>query len=121
MFYSFHPIIALIFYIEAWAPVNLTATYLSTNRVLLEWTFVKAPTTATSYIVYYQSRGVNCCNSSLFTINKESSTQHQLNNLPSKEVHSISLVVMRQADGNTFYLPSLVAGPVDPGILGTIF
>ena len=38
------------------------------------------------------------------------------NNLPPGGIHSISLVAMRQGQNDLAYLPSVVAGPVDPGI-----
>ena len=41
---------------------------------------------------------------------------HQLNDIPPGGIHSISLVAMRQGQSVLVYLPSLVAGPVDPGM-----
>ena len=97
--------------------MNLTATYQSITIVLLEWIFVNAPGHATKYVVYYQSGGVSY--NSSFTRSEETGTFYHLV-LPPEGVHSISLVAINQAEGNTVYLPSLVAGPVDPGRLFTI-
>ena len=98
-------------------PMNLTATYQSFTIVLLEWIFVHTPGRATKHVVYYQSGGVSY--NSSFTHSRDSGTFYQLA-LPPEGVYSISLVAMNQAEGNVVYLPSLVAGPVNPGILFTI-
>ena len=98
--------------------MNLTATYKSITSVLLEWIFVHAPGRATKHVVYYQSGGVSY--NSSFTRSEEAGTFYHLT-LPPEGVHSISLVAIRQADGNIVFLPSLVAGPVDPGRLFTIY
>ena len=65
-------------------------------------------------MVYYQSGGVSYSES--FSLRRDSETIHQLNNLPPGGIHSISLVAMRQGQSVPAYLPSFVAGPVDPGI-----
>ena len=65
-------------------------------------------------MVYYQSGGVSYSDS--FSLRRGSATIHQLNNLPAGGIHSISLVAMRQGQNILSYLPSLVAGPVDPGM-----
>ena len=65
-------------------------------------------------MVYYQSGGVSYNDS--FSLRTASATIHQLNNLPAGGIHSFSLVAMRQGLSVLAYLPSLVAGPVDPGI-----
>ena len=93
---------------------GLTATYHSTTSVLLEWTFAQSPSTDVNYVVYYQSGGVSYNDS--FNLRRGSATIHQLNNLPAGGIHSISLVAMRQGRSVLAYLPSLVAGPVDPGM-----
>ena len=93
--------------------MNLTATYQSITSVLLEWIFVHTPGRATIHIVYYQSGGVSY--NSSFTRNGDSGTFYHLA-LPPEGIHSISLVTVYQAEVNLVYLPSLVAGPVDPGI-----
>ena len=98
-----------------YTPTGLTATYHSTTSVLLEWTFAQPPSTEISYVVYYQSGGVSYSES--FSLRRDSETIHQLNNLPPGGIHSISLVAMRQTQSLVLaYLPSLVAGPVDPGM-----
>ena len=94
--------------------MNLTATYQSITSVLLEWIFVHIPGLTTSIVVYYQSGGVSYNIS--FTHSEDSATFYHLV-LPPEGVHSISLVAVYQAEVNTVYLPSLVAGPVDPGML----
>ena len=100
---------------ETQAPINLTATNkLSSTSVLLEWTFLQSPIAGISYVVYYQSGGVSYNES--FHLRRGSATIHQLNNLPPGGIHSISLVAMRQGQNVLAYLPSLVAGPVDPGM-----
>ena len=63
-------------------------------------------------MVYYQSGGVSYSES--FSRSRGSETI--LNNLPAGGIHSISLVAMRQTESTLAYLPSLVAGPVDPGM-----
>ena len=65
-------------------------------------------------MVYYQSGGVSYSDS--FSLRRDSETIHQLNNLPAGGIHSISLVAMRQGQSVLAYLPSVVAGPVDPGM-----
>ena len=65
-------------------------------------------------MVYYQSGGVSYNES--FSLRRDSETIHQLNDLPAGGMHSISLVAMRQGLSILAYLPSLVAGPVDPGM-----
>ena len=65
-------------------------------------------------MVYYESGGVSYSES--FSLRGGSETTHQLNNLPARGIHSISLVAMRQGLSVLAYLPSLVAGPVDPGM-----
>ena len=65
-------------------------------------------------MVYYESGGVSYSES--FSLRRDSLTIHQLNNLPAGGIHSISLVAMRQGLSILAYLPSLVAGPVDPGM-----
>ena len=65
-------------------------------------------------MVYYQSGGVSLSDS--FSLRRDSATIHQLNNLPAGGIHSISLVAVRQGIYILIYLPSLVAGPVDPGM-----
>ena len=48
------------YFSETQAPTSLTATYDSmATSVLLEWTFPQSPSTDLSYVVYYQSGGVN--------------------------------------------------------------
>ena len=79
--------------------------------VVLEWTFPQQPSTDVNYVVYYQSGGVES-----FSLMRGSATIHQLNNLPAGGIHSISLVAMRQGQNLLAYLPSVVAGPVDPGM-----
>ena len=69
-------------------------------------------------MVYYQSGGVSYNES--FSLRRGSETTHQLNNLPAGGIHSISLVAMRQGQNVLAYLPSLVAGPVDPGMFRII-
>ena len=96
-----------------YTPTGLTATYKSTTSVLLEWTFAQSPSTGISYVVYYQSGGVSYS----LSLRRGSETIHQLNDLPPGGIHSISLVAMRQGQNLLAYLPSLVAGPVDPGML----
>ena len=98
------------------APIDLTATYKSTSSILLEWTFPQSPSTEINYVVYYQSGGVSYNES--FSLRRGSATSiHQLNDLPAGGIHSISLVPVRQGRYYTLaYLPSLVAGPVDPGM-----
>ena len=98
-----------------YTPTGLTATYHSTTSVLLEWTFSQPPNTDLSYVVYYESGGVSYNDS--FNLRRGSATIHQLNNLPAGGIHSISLVAMRQGQNDLAYLPSDVAGPVDPGML----
>ena len=65
-------------------------------------------------MVYYQSGGVSY--NEPFSHGISTDTIHQLN-LPTGGIHSISLVAMRQGQNVLAYLPSLVAGPVDPGML----
>ena len=98
--------------------MNITATYQSITSVLLEWIFVHTPGLYTKHIIYYQSGGVSY--NSSFTHSEDSGTFYHLA-LPPEGVHSISLVAVYQAVANTVYLPSLVAGPVDPGRLFTIY
>ena len=93
--------------------MNLIATYQSITSVLLEWIFVHTPGLTTSNVVYYQSGGVSY--NSSFTRSRDSGTLYYLT-LPPEGVHSIPLVAINQAEGNIVYLPSLVAGPVDPGM-----
>ena len=95
-------------------PTGLTATYKSTTSVLLEWTFPQSPSTGINYVVYYESGGVSY--NKPFSLRGGSETRHQLNNLPPGGIHSISLVAVRQTESTFAYLPSLVAGPVDPGM-----
>ena len=92
--------------------MNLTATYQSITSVLLEWIFVHTPGLNTIHVVYYQSGGVSY--NSSFIRSEDSGTFYHLPLLP-EGAHSISLVAMNQAEGNIVYLPSLVAGPVEPG------
>ena len=92
--------------------MNLTATYQSITSLLLEWMFVHTPGLYTRYGVYYQSGGVSY--NSSFTPSRDSGTFYYLA-LPPEGIHSIFLVAMNQAEGSIVYLPSLVAGPVDPG------
>ena len=99
---------------ETQAPINLTATYKSTMSVLLEWTFPQPPSTDLNYVVYYQSGGVSYSES--FSLRRDSETIRQLNDIPAGGIHSISLVAMRQGLSVLAYLPSPVAGPVDPGM-----
>ena len=101
----------VIFNTETQAHIDLTATYQSTSSVLLEWTFPQSPSTGINYVVYYQSGGVES-----FSLRRDSATILQLNNLPPGGIHSISLVAMRQGQNVLAYLPSVVAGPVDPGM-----
>ena len=84
---------------------------MSSTSVLLEWAFPQPPTTDLNYVVYYQSGGVSYSES--FFLRRDSETTHQLNNLPTARIHSISLVAMGQSRN---YLPSLVAGPISPGM-----
>ena len=65
-------------------------------------------------MVYYQSGGVS--HSESFSLRRDSATIHQFNDLPAGGIHSISLVAMRQGQNVLAYLPSLVTGPVDPGM-----
>ena len=65
-------------------------------------------------MVYYQSGGVSYNES--FSLRRDSATIHQLNDIPAGGIHSISLVAMRKGQNVLAYLPSLVAGPVDPGM-----
>ena len=111
-------IVIIITSIETQLPLNLTATYQSTTRVLLKWLFAHVTSFSTRFIVYYQSGGVSY--NSSFTLGRESGRIHLLTNVPPEGVHSISLVAINQAEGNIVYLPSLVAGPVDPSRLFTI-
>ena len=104
-----------MYFLVTYTPTGLTATYHSTTSVLLEWTFAQPPSTEISYVVYYQSGGVSYNES--FSLRRGSATIHQLNNLPAGGIHSISLVAMRQGLSVLAYLPSVVAGPVDPGML----
>ena len=69
-------------------------------------------------MVYYQSGGVSYSDS--FSLSSSTETIHQLNNLPAGGIRSISLVAMRQGQSVLAYLPSLVAGPVDPGMFRII-
>ena len=69
-------------------------------------------------MVYYQSGGVSY--NEPFSLRRDSETTRQLNNLPAGGIHSISLVAMRQGQNVLAYLPSLVAGPVDPGMFGIL-
>ena len=106
---------------ETPGPMNLTTSYQShqsMTSVFLEWIFVHTPGLTTRNTIYYQSGGVSYNTS--FMTSQESATFYHLA-LPSEEVHSISLVAVNQAEGNTVYLPSLVAGPVDPGMLFTYY
>ena len=103
-----------MYFLATYTPTGLTATYHSTTSVLLEWTFAQPPSTEISYVVYYQSGGVSYNGS--FSLRRGSATIHQLNNLPAGGLHSISLVAMRQGLSVLAYLPSVVAGPVDPGM-----
>ena len=64
-------------------------------------------------MVYYQSGGVSYNES--FSLRRGHETFHQLNNLPARGIHSISLVAMRQGRNILVYLPSVVAGPVCSG------
>ena len=66
-------------------------------------------------MVYYQSGEVSYNES--YSLRRDSETIHQLNNLPAGGIHSISLVAVRQGRSILAYLPSVVAGPVDPGML----
>ena len=84
---------------------------------MLEWIFIQTPGLYTRYVVYYRSGGVSY--NSSFTHSGETGTFYHLA-LPPEGVHSISLVAMNHAEANTVYLPSLVAGPIDPGMLFTI-
>ena len=87
--------------------VNLSATYKSPTRILLEWTFPTTPIYQYSYVAYYQSGGEGY--SVAFTIDSlERDNRHELTGLPVGGVHSISLVALVD-------LPSPVAGPVTPG------
>ena len=104
----------VIFNTETQAPIDLTATYQSTSSVLLEWTFAQPFSTDVNYVVYYQSGGVSYNES--FSLRRGSGTIHQLNNLPAGGLHSISLVTVGQGQNMLAYLPSVVAGPVDPGM-----
>ena len=65
-------------------------------------------------MVYYQSGGVSYNGS--FSLRRGHGTFHQLNNLPAGGIQSISLVAMKQELSVLAYLPSFVAGPVDPGM-----
>ena len=69
-------------------------------------------------MVYYESGGVSYSDS--FSLRRGSATIHQLNNLPAGGIHSISLVAVGQGQNLLAYLPSVVAGPVDPGVLWKI-
>ena len=69
-------------------------------------------------MVYYQSGGVSYSDS--FSLRRGSATIHQLNYLPAGGIHSISLVTVGQGQNLLAYLPSVVAGPVDPGVLWKI-
>ena len=104
----------VIFNTETQAPIDLTATYQSTSSVLLEWTFAQPFSTGVSYVVYYQSGGVSYNDS--FSLMRGNETIYQLNDLPPGGIRSISLVAVRQERNLLTYLPSVVAGPVDPGI-----
>ena len=107
--------ITIKFYFSAsYIPTGLTAIYHSTASVLLEWTFYQSPSTEISYVVYYQSGGVSYNES--FSLRRGSETTHQLSDLPAGGIRSISLVAMRQGQNILSYLPSDVAGPVDPGM-----
>ena len=77
--------------------------------------FVHTPRGFTRFFVYYQYEGVSYNTS--FILSEENSKIYQLANFPPERVHSIYLVAMNQAESNVFYLPSLLAGPVDPGML----
>ena len=44
----------------------------------------------------------------------------KLNDLPPGGIHSISLVAVRQGLSILAFLPSVVAGPVDPGMFGIL-
>ena len=97
------------------APTGITANYQSTTSILLEWTFPQPPTTDLNYVVYYQSGGVSYSES--FFLRRDSETTHQLNNLPTARIQSISLVAMGQSRNHLVaYLPSLEAGPISPGM-----
>ena len=96
------------------APTGITANYMSTTSVLLEWTFPQPPTTDLNYVVYYQYGGVSYSES--FFLRRDSETTHQLNNLPTARIQSISLVAMGQSRNHLAYLPSLEAGPISPGM-----
>ena len=62
-------------------------------------------------MVYYQSGGVSYNDSFSLRIGSETTR-----NLPPGGIDSISLVAMRQGRNILAYLPSVVAGPVDPGM-----
>ena len=104
----------VIFNTETQAPIDLTVTYQSTSSVLLEWTFAQPFSTGVSYVVYYQSGGVSYNDS--FGLRRGNETIYQLNDLPAGGIHSISLVAVSQERNLLTYLPSIVAGPVDPGM-----
>ena len=88
--------------------------------VVLEWTFPQQPRTGINYVAYYQSGGVSYNDSfngvESFSLMRGSATIHELNNLPAGGIHNISLVAVRQGQNLLAYLPSVVAGPVDPGM-----
>ena len=65
-------------------------------------------------MVYYESGGVSYSES--FSLRRGSETTHQLNNLPPGGIHNVSLVAVGQGLSVIAYLPSVVAGPVDPGM-----
>ena len=88
-------------------PLYLNATYKTSTRVSLEWTFAYTPISSYSYVAYYQSGGESY--SVAFSIDSlERDNRHELTGLPVGGVHSISLVALVD-------LPSPVAGPVAPG------
>ena len=94
---------------ETPVPNNLTATYkLSNTSVLLEWIFPESPSTAE---IMWST--ISLEDNVSF---RGSLTTHQLNDIPARGIHSISLVAMRPTFKLQSYLPSPVAGPVDPGV-----
>ena len=87
-------------------PTGLNVTYKTPTSISLEWTFNITLSFDYSYVVYYQSGGVNY--SAAFTTESVSYHTHELTGLPVAGIHSISLVPL-------IHLPSPVVGPVTPG------
>ena len=88
-------------------PTQLTATYKSNSRSLLEWTYNTAPTTDYRYVVYYESQeGSHNIMSFSISRRRDNMYMYTLTDLP---IYNISLVAIHN-------LSSPVVGPVTPGL-----